>query len=456
MSLAAARRAARETLADVRKREGFGHDLLAARLRRADLDPRDAALVTRIVYGTLATEGTLDEVLDEQVDRPARLHPRVRDALRAAVYELLYMRTPDRVAVHQGVESVREVNPRAAGLANAVLRRIAERADSFPWGDPATDDAALARLTGHPLWMTELLIADLGRARAEEVLRADLEPAPLYLAHNPFRGPLDALLARLAAEGAAPLLTGPEGCIEAADASAAVRAGALAAGECLVADAGAQFVASLCAPHGAGRVVDIAAGRGTKTALIQASAHRRGVTADVLAADLHGYKTSLLRSRMDELAVPGVTVVTADATDPASVELLGGPASADAVLVDAPCSGLGTLRRHPEKRWRVTPADIEALAGLGAAMLGIAARLVRPGGFVVYSTCTVTARENAEVVAGFLGSPEGEGFACAPLTAEMPGGWSHFLTDEGWFASYPTPGGPDGHFAALMRRTTDT
>ncbi len=452
MSLTASRRAARQVLSDVRSREAWAHDVLAARLSRSGMIDSDTAFATRLVYGTLATQGTLDEALDRHLDRPGRVHPLVRDALRLAAYEILFMRTPARVAVHQGVDSVREVAGGAAGLANAVLRRLSEEAEAFPWGDPATDLAALARLTGHPLWLAELLVRDLGLAAAREMMEADLEPAPLYLAHNPFVGDFAQLMARLVAEGVDPQTYGPGGCIVAGSPAAAVRGDSLASGACVVADAAAQFVASLSAPPPGGSGVDIAAGRGTKTLLMQASSLRQGGVATLLAADIHSFKTELLARRMEELGVPDVRIVVADCTDESAVEVLGGPASADAVLVDAPCSGLGTLRRHPEKRWRLSPQDIPAVAAVGAAMLTTASRLVRPGGFVVYSTCTVTESENTAVVRGFLENAAGEGFFTRQLGSTGLPGWEPFVTSEGWFASRPRIGGPDGHFAAVLQR----
>jgi 16S rRNA (cytosine967-C5)-methyltransferase len=452
VTLTPSRAAALRVVREARTRAGWGHELLGPALTAFGLSERDAAFTTRLAYGVLASEGTLDDVLDRYIDRPSRVHPLVRDALRVAAYELLFMRTPHRVAVHQGVESVRSVERRAAGLANAVLRRVADDASTFPWGDPDTDDEALARMTMHPVWLVRTLKEDLGPELARTMLEANNEPAPLFLAHNPFAASFSDLVASLEHEGVAPHPCQPEGCIRAASPSAAVRSSALEEGSCVVADAAAQFVASLAAP-GPDRVgVELAAGRGTKTLLMQAGSVRAGGPAQIVSADVHDYKIALLKERLDTLHVPGVRGVAADTTDPGSVDALGGPSSADVVLIDAPCSGIGTLRRHPEKRWRLDPASIDELAVLGEGMLGTAARLVRPGGFVVYSTCTVTDRENRAVVEGFLAGPAGKGFRTASVAASVPAGWDRFVTREGWFRSVPEPDGPDGHFAAVLVR----
>jgi 16S rRNA (cytosine967-C5)-methyltransferase len=125
----------------------------------------------------------------------------------------------------------------------------------------------------------------------------------------------------------------------------------------------------------------------------------------------------------------------------------------DAAFVDAPCSGLGTLRRHPEKRWRIAPSDLTDLGVLGLELLASAASLVRPGGIVVYSTCTVARKENAEVVESFLANELGKEFHIESLDEAVPGEWRRFVTAEGYFSSFPVSGGPDGHFAArLVRR----
>jgi 16S rRNA (cytosine967-C5)-methyltransferase len=452
VKLTPSRAVALRVVSDARTRGAWGHELLGRALGESGLEERDGAFATRLAYGVLSSEGTLDEALDRHLDRPSRVHPLVRDALRLAAYELLFMSTPDRVAVHQGVEAVRSVEGRAAGLANAVLRRIAEDAGAFPWGDPETDLAALARLTSHPEWLVRLLTEDLGPAVARTVLEADNEPAPLYLAHNPFILTFTELMDQLEREGVEPEPTGPEGCIVAGSPSAAVKSEALRSGACVVADASAQFVAAVAAPPPEGRGVELAAGRGTKTLLMQASAVRSGGPGEILSADVHAFKVTLLEERLKALKVPGVRGIVADTIDPSSVDALGGPSSADVVLIDAPCSGLGTLRRHPEKRWRLEPSSIEALAHLGEGMLETASRLVRPGGFVVYSTCTVTERENRSVIEGFLAQPAGKGFSVVSLASSLPPGWERFVTREGWFRSVPEPGGPDGHFAAVLAR----
>ena len=451
VSVAPARRAALAVLRRVREREAFGPETLDAVLRASGLSPRDTALVTRLAYGTLQTLGTLDEVIDRMADRPSQLEPLVRDALRLAAYELLFMRTPARAAVHEGVDAVRVVRAQASGMANAVLRRIAGEADSFPWGDPASDDAALARATGHPRWLVDRWIEELGRTRASEALWADLEPAPLYLWANPFKASLVETLDVLIEDGAgAEADVWPE-CLRATDAQAAVRGRAVAEGFALVADAAAQLAPRACAGSPGGVVVDVAAGRGTKTAQVQAACVAAGAACTLYALDLHPFKADVLTRRMGDLGVPGVIAVVGDATALPDVEGLPEAGTADAVLVDVPCSGLGSLRRRPEKRWRVTPDDIERLAVLQADMLAHSASLVKAGGRLVYSTCTVSRSENADVAGAFLDGAKGA-FRTADIADIVPGAWAGDIGAEGWFQSIPRVGGPDGHFVAVFER----
>ena len=452
MSVAPARRAALTVLQRVRQRSAFGPETLDTVLRSLDLGAADSALATRLAYGTLESIGTLDEALDRFITRPERVEPAVRDALRLAAYELLFARTPPRAAVHEGVEAVKSLRAPAAGLANAILRRLAEAAHAFPWGDPEHDDAALARATAHPLWLVELWTRELGRARATAALQADMGAAPLYLWWNPFCGPRAEALRILQEDGADPSEQRPEGCFRAGRAHEAVVGRAVAEGRVLIVDAAAQLAAHVVGAHPGGTLVDVAAGRGTKTTQLQALNVQAGSAGRMVAVDIHAFKTGVLERRMVELGVPGVTALTGDALRLSTVAGLPAPSSTDAVLLDAPCTGLGALRRRPEKRWRVTGEDVARLAELQLALLRSSAALVRPGGRMVYSTCTVSRAENHEVAAAFLRLEEGM-FHTADISDRVPVEWRGDIGAEGWFQSVPRADGPDGHFVAAFERS---
>lgn len=452
MSVNRARRLALDVVTRVREREAYAHETLDAALSRAKLDPRDGAYATRLAYGTIGCRGTLDEAISRFVTGPA-LQPGVADALAVSAYEILYTRTPERAAVSEGVELVRSVQPRAAGLANAVLRRLAEAKLEFPWGDPTTDVAALARLHGHPEWLARLWVEELGFETAASIMAADNEPAPLYVAHLPFEIAFETVLDSLVADGAEPQECPVPGCIVVNSASKAVKSTALRNHHVIVADAGAQLTAQLLNARPDQTIVELGAGRGTKSLLLAGAARLAGGDADVLAVDVHAFKLDALLEIAASVGVKTIRALTADATDPNAP---GMPAlgSVDTVLVDAPCSGLGTLRRHPDRRWRARPDEIETLAVLGGKLLRTAAALVKPGGFVVYSTCTIASAENADVVQAFLDSEEGDGFAVDSLRADVPEPWHRFLTTQGYFQSLPEQGGADGHFVVRLKRGT--
>lgn len=449
MKVSPARTAALRVISRVRRDAAFSGPVLASELRERNLSPEDAALATRIAYGTLATSGVLDDV----IDRFARgsLEPRVRDSLRAGAYELLFARTPPYAVVDQTVEAVRAVRPAAAPLANAVMRKIAAAAAEFPFGDPDSDDAALARATGHPQWIVDAFISSLGRAAAAEALAADLGPAPAYVRLDTFQAPGADTVRALESLGAGPEPSLPDAdCYVLRHPAAAYRTGAPAG--FFPMDAASQVAPLALAPRPGMRIADIGAGRGNKTVCIQSLSVRHGGPASITAIDLHAGKTSALRARLDTSGVPGVDVVTADAEDLSAVPGFG---EFDAVLLDAPCTGLGTLRRYPEKRWRIAPDDVARLAERQHALLDQAARAVRPGGCVVYSTCSVARAENGEVVDRFLAGERGRRFAIEPLAATIPAEWRRFIDGSGSFQSWPTDDGPDGHFVARLRRTAD-
>jgi 16S rRNA (cytosine967-C5)-methyltransferase len=252
-------------------------------------------------------------------------------------------------------------------------------------------------------------------------------------------------------DGAAPASCTIDGCIQAGAPSVAIKSASLLNHHLLVVDAGAQFAAHAAHAAAGQRIVDFGAGRGTKTLLLAADAYLAGGVADIVAVDTHAFKLESLMAVAERSGAKGISVVVADATMP-DAPGMPAPQSVDTVLVDAPCSGLGTLRRHPDRRWRAKPDEIETLAVLGGRLIQSAATLVKPGGFVVYSTCTIASAENAEVVESFLGSAVGAEFEIDSLEADAPDQLWRFLTPEGYFQSLPEHGGADGHFVARMRR----
>lgn len=445
VSVSPARRAALKALARVRRDAAFSGPVLAAELGRASLSQADVALATRLTYGVLSAEG----VLDEAIDRHAKgsLEPQVRDALRLAAFEMLFGRAPAYAVVDQAVATVRTFRPQAAGLANAVLRRLADETEAFPWGDPAFDRDVLARVTAHPRWIVDMVLADLGDAAGREMLACGMEPAPTYVRLDPFAADPEATRAALAPADPVPSPPDPD-CLQLRSPAAVFRSDVRTGWFAM--DAAAQLAPAACRPVAGSRVLDVGAGRGNKTVCLQALAMRTGSAADITAFDVHETKASALRARLHASAVPGVTIAVGDAVD--LPRYLGDDARFDVVLVDAPCSGLGTLRRYPEKRWRLSPDTPERLSALQSALLESAARVVGPAGRVVYSTCSVSRRENDDVVDSFLAGERGRAFEVEPLGDLVPAEWTRFSTERGCFQSWPTSDGPDGHYVAVLRR----
>lgn len=446
-----ARRLAAEVVERVVRDQAWASGVLDAALRKSNLDRREAAFATRLAYGAIELLPVLDDAIRSRASRPGRIKPRVMAALRVAAYDVLMLDTPHAIAVDQGVALVKEHDTYAASFANAVLRKLAAEADEFPWGDPETDIEALGRLSGFSVELVQRLIGELGERAAMDFIKGSMGPPPFYVAANPHKTTVPALAAALEAAGSPVTEYLPQGCLRCHEPAAALSSDLLEAGSALAADRSAQIVASLVPLDAGPRVLEIASGRGNKTALMDFAAVRAGVPRRIAAVDSHDWKTGVLEQRMALLGVTDYSTRVLDATDASGLE--GGVgADFDAALVDAPCSNLGTLRRHPEQRWRYTDDMPQRLATLGNALLQATARLVRPGGFVVYSTCTVLPSENARVIEAFLAHGVGREFRVVTLNDRVPPDVVQNVTPEGYYQSVPGPDGPDGHFAALLQR----
>ncbi|WP_139652907.1 RsmB/NOP family class I SAM-dependent RNA methyltransferase [Raoultibacter phocaeensis] len=443
-----ARKAALEVGATVRARSAFTQDIISKTIDRSPLTPEDRAFATRLALGVTSSVGTLDEVIDRCLKSPSDIKCDVRDALRVSAYEILFLEKSPHAAVDQGVELVRSVAPKAAGLANAVLRKIVAAKAEFPFGDPETDTAALARQHAFPVWLAERLIADLGRDAACAFMQASNEPAPVFVAVNSLKATDDEVLEIFEREGAplSPVSFGESavpGCFRLASPRTLAGKAAerlFAAGKILVSDAASQAIAfGLLADRGApATFLEIGAGRATKTILLQSNSNRLFESQIALSTlDNHEFKTKLLEERAKRYGARVDRAYTGDATDLASVV---GAERFDTVFIDAPCSGLGTLRRHPEIRWRITPQDVASLANTGFDMLVSAAAHVNPGGSLVFATCTVLREENEAVVRRFLESEAGAAFDLDSLLGKRV------------FSVRLAPRSSDAHFAVRLVR----
>jgi len=440
-----ARRAAADVVLAVDRDQAFANLLLPRILRERSISGTEAAFATELAYGTLRRQGSLDAVLAVAARRPpADLDPPVRAVVRLGAYQLLHTRVPPHAAVSTTVELGRELaGPRTSGLVNAVLRRVAER-DWAGWVErlaPADPVGRLGFERGYPEWIATALLdaldGDLG-----ELDRALTDERPVtHLVARPGRIERAELLG-LAGPAASAGPWSPYAVRLAGGDPAGIAA--VRDGRAAVQDEGSQLAALALAraplEGGDERWLDACAGPGGKASLL----------AGLLPADgrLLAVDRSAHRARLTAQALgPGRgRVVVADATRPGWPE--GG---FDRVLVDAPCTGLGALRRRPEVRWRRQPADVERLHPLQRALLERAIDAVRPGGLVGYVTCSPHRRETTDVVAAVTaGRGDVEAVDVPPLFPELPAGGVG-RTLQLW----PHRHGTDAMFVALLRRKLD-
>lgn len=431
----------------VRRRKAYAQEVIEATIDRSTLTAQDRAFATLLTLGVVSTSGALDEVINRCIASPKDIKNDVRDALRISTYEIIYLRKAPHAAVDQGVELVRAVAPSAAGLANAVLHRILNAAETFPFGDPAKNLEALALAYAFPVWMARMLIEDMGAQAASGLMQASNDPAPLYIHVNALQA-TDAEIAALFEEAGAtlePVSAGgvtPPGCYSVSN-SRVLTDGrirrAFNQGKVLVSDAAAQAVVECILENGAPEsLLEIGAGRGTKTIMLQSMAMRKfGKQLNLTPMDSHAFKTDLLRDRAKQYGVRLEGTVTGNAT---RLDAVIPDSRYDTIFIDAPCSGLGTLRRHQDIRWRIEQDKMADLVETDLGLLKSAAGHIADGGSIIYATCTVTYAENYGVVKKFLESDEGSNFTLAPIMGKS------------CFTSVLTPGSPDAHFAVKFVR----
>jgi 16S rRNA (cytosine967-C5)-methyltransferase len=421
----------------------YADALLGHALARSALAARDQALVTRLVYGTLAWQGYLDHIVAAFSQRPPQsIDPPVRCLLRLALLQICVLsRIPDFAAVDSAVELAKRFHGGAAvRFVNAVLRRAAAgwRTVAFPARE--TDPAGyLSTRLSHPRWLVERWLAAYGFEATEALLRADNEPAPTILRVNRRAIQRDELVARLRVAGCAatPTALSPVG-VHVDDGGKPEQLPGYADGLFSVQGEASQLVALLVAPRPGSQVLDACAAPGGKATHLAELMDDRG---EVVALDTRARGADRIRRVSRRLGLASVHAVVADAASFAA------RTGFDCVLVDAPCSGLGTLRQHPEVKWRRTPEAVATLAALQQRLLGHLASLVRPGGVLVYATCTLTTDENDNVLRSFLDARPS--FVIDDAHALLP---DAVVGPDGILRTFPHRYGLDGFFAVRLKR----
>ena len=450
-SASPARQAALRVTSIVRERDAFAQELIHKYIDSSRMSREDRAFATRLTLGVVSSYGTLDDVINRCLDRVSDINDDVRDALRISTYEIIFLKKEPHAAVSQGVELVKTIAPKASGLANAVLRRIADKAHKFPFGDPRTDIEAFARLHAFPEWLAKRALLDLGPEVTRDYLAGSNEPAPLFVAINAAKADEAEVVETIVAAHGDPVAVSVNGedipgcyCLSEGRVlfDGRVRH-MIQTGQLLVSDASSQQIARLVLTEEKPEsLLEVGAGRGTKTVLIQSDAQRRyGSQIDeYVTVDNLEFKTNITAERAEEYGIHVSESITGDAT---ALDDVVGERAFDVVFIDAPCSGLGTLRRHPEIRWRLNPEKIDEFAKTGLALLKSASTHVTPGGSIVFSTCTITRAENIDVVKAFLASDEGASFSLAPIGGAP------------CFNPALKPGSPDAHFAVRLVKTAE-
>ena len=450
-SASPARQAALRVTSIVRERDAFAQELIHKYIDSSRMSREDRAFATRLTLGVVSSYGTLDDVINRCLDRVSDINDDVRDALRISTYEIIFLKKEPHAAVSQGVELVKTIAPKASGLANAVLRRIADKAHKFPFGDPRTDIEAFARLHAFPEWLAKRALLDLGPEATRDYLVGSNEPAPLFVAINAAKADESEVVETIVAAHGDPVAVSVNGedipgcyCLSEGRVlfDGRVRH-MIQTGQLLVSDASSQQIARLVlTEEKPASLLEVGAGRGTKTVLIQSDAQRRyGSQIDeYVTVDNLEFKTNITAERAEEYGIHVSESITGDAT---ALDDVVGERAFDVVFIDAPCSGLGTLRRHPEIRWRLNPEKIDEFAKTGLALLKSASTHVTPGGSIVFSTCTITRAENIDVVKAFLASDEGASFALAPIGGAP------------CFNPALKPGSPDAHFAVRLVKAAE-
>ncbi len=452
-----ARRAAFEVLKAVRVKGAYTNLVLPHQLGKYRLSGRDAAFATELASGTIRRQGTYDAILAACTDRPlANTAAKVLDVLRLGCHQLLGMRVAPHAAISTSVDLVRaESGDGPTGFTNAVLRKVSAH-DLETWLTRLGADRATR--FSHPDWVVGALTEAVGESQIDALLAADNAAPSVTLVARPGRATPSEL-------PGVPTAYSPYGVVSSGGDPGAVPA--VAEGRAGVQDEGSQLVAlALASAPIEGpdvRWLDLCAGPGGKAALLAALAAERG--ARVVANEVQPHRAELVRRALglDSARPAGDSARPAGAAGVEEVTVADGtaapwdPGSFDRVLVDAPCTGLGALRRRPEARWRRQPEDLDALLPLQRALLASAVDLVRPGGVVLYATCSPVLAETRDVVGSLLVKRDDVklGDAAALLTAAA--GLRTDVPDcvgplQGTVQLWPHRHGTDAMFVALLRR----
>ena len=440
--MSGARETALRVLISVRTSEAWADASLKAHLAEDRFSSADAALATRLVYGVLQNQLLLDFWIGTYCSqRPDHLQAPLTDILRLGVYQIVFLdRIPDSAAVNESVNLAKQFGrARASGLVNAVLRKIVSHKENLPRPEDCDTVKSLSITHSHPRWLVKRLIRILGEDEADAFLEADNRAVPTTIQCNSLRNTPEELLAELTDSGvtAAPHSWVP-GCFELSSTGDLTALSAFQEGRFLVQDAAARLVAYAAAPRPGMRVIDVCAAPGGKSFDTAIAMWNQG---RIFSCDLYENKLKRIQEGAKRLGLTCISTTVADGRAPHAdwVE------SADLVLVDVPCSGLGIIRKKPDIRYK-NPNLLENLPVLQTAILENAATYVKPGGTLIYSTCTILPEENEQVTDAFLA--EHTAFSRESFCFPVPVG----TVGSGQITLWPQRNDTDGFYICRMKR----
>jgi 16S rRNA (cytosine967-C5)-methyltransferase len=406
----------------------------------------DRRLLTQLVYGTLRMRGHLDWIIRHLYSgRLKSMDVCIKNILRTALYQLMFTdRIPVFAAVDEAVKITKKRYPGRSGLVNAILRNAIRKKDEFEYPDIDKNPSShISIIHSHPLWLVEKWTELFGVEETVEICKANNENPPFTLRVNKLKTKRDKLIKELSDEGFAvrPTEFSTDGVILSNPPTSLRKTKYYKMGHIQIQDEASQLISCLVNPKPGEKIMDICAGVGGKTTHMAEMIQNNG---NILAMDISHKKIESLKERSERLGVTIIDTLVRDATSEPEKTL---HEKFDRVLVDTPCSGLGTLRRNPEIKWRMLPKDLKSFRLLQKRILNNAGHYLKRGGTLIYSSCTIMPEENEEVIEAFLA--DNPDFERIHPDAEING---KMVDNKGFFRTYPYPHqhGTDGFFGTVL------
>jgi 16S rRNA (cytosine967-C5)-methyltransferase len=442
------RETALKVLYDINKSGAYSNIALNSYLENKDLSNLDKAFITELVYGTLKWRLSIDYIIDQFSSvKIKKLSPWILNILRLGVYQLVYLdKIPESAACNESVSLAKRYGHSASSrYVNAVLRNVARSRDKIAYPDKKKDIIAyLSVKYSHPDWMVKSWLERYGESFTQELLKINNEPAPLTVRVNTLKTNKEELENTLRKEGfeieSAKYI---ENALTINNPSSLTKMRAFVDGLFQVQDESSMLVGRILDPKPGEFVVDVCSAPGGKSTHIAELMENKG---QVIARDIHEHKIKLINDAANRL---GIEIIKAEIFDASEQdENLRG--KADRVLVDAPCTGLGIIRRKPDIKWTRSLNDLNQIPELQEKILNASSQYVKPGGVLVYSTCTIEPRENEELVRKFIDM--NKDYVLEDISGQLPGSLVKDSAKDGYIQFYTNRDGIDGFFISRMRK----